>query len=331
VFRQLKISIATSLALVALCHAGLATAAPWYEVEVYIFERNAPTNERWPSEVKPLNLSKAIDLISPVIASQTLVSEASSCLPTELLEGICTEQEAVTLTRYPAEIPVHIAAADPLPPGADRLAVLADQSRQQFNNIIRTLERERGNSSLLHLTWQQAMQPRHKAQPVRLFAGRDFSAEFSANGLPVVPQSMEITDQGSQASSLYLNEPSQSLSSLTQGSAEPTMQEMPQPPAPVWQLDGTLNIYLSHYLYIEAHLGLRERGEKQPPLIDETSEAEIQQPQPFLYRIELAQNRRVRSGQIHYFDHPRVGMIMQIRKMAQPEVTQASTAASLGD
>ncbi|WP_434940650.1 CsiV family protein [Shewanella sp. HL-SH8] len=39
---------------------------------------------------------------------------------------------------------------------------------------------------------------------------------------------------------------------------------------------------------------------------------------PFLQVIPLAQNRRVRSGEIHYFDHPQMGMVMQIRKMAQP-------------
>jgi hypothetical protein len=43
---------------------------------------------------------------------------------------------------------------------------------------------------------------------------------------------------------------------------------------------------------------------------------------PFLQTIPLQQNRRVRSGQIHYFDHPQMGIVMQIRKMAQPTEVQ---------
>jgi len=39
---------------------------------------------------------------------------------------------------------------------------------------------------------------------------------------------------------------------------------------------------------------------------------------PYLESIPLIQNRRVRSGEIHYFDHPQLGVVMQIRKMAQP-------------
>ena len=32
------------------------------------------------------------------------------------------------------------------------------------------------------------------------------------------------------------------------------------------------------------------------------------------------QNRRLRSGEIHYFDHPLMGMIVQIRKIPKNEL-----------
>lgn len=43
------------------------------------------------------------------------------------------------------------------------------------------------------------------------------------------------------------------------------------------------------------------------------------QEQAFLYAIPMVQNRRVRSSEIHYLDHPKLGIIFQIRKMPQPE------------
>ena len=39
---------------------------------------------------------------------------------------------------------------------------------------------------------------------------------------------------------------------------------------------------------------------------------------PYLMSIPLEQNRRVKSDEIHYLDHPEMGMVIQIRKMAQP-------------
>ena len=35
--------------------------------------------------------------------------------------------------------------------------------------------------------------------------------------------------------------------------------------------------------------------------------------------IRFQQNRRVISGEIHYFDHPYMGMIVQIRRHKRPE------------
>jgi hypothetical protein len=35
--------------------------------------------------------------------------------------------------------------------------------------------------------------------------------------------------------------------------------------------------------------------------------------EPFLYHYRLSQSRRLRSGEIHYFDHPLMGIIVQIR------------------
>lgn len=40
---------------------------------------------------------------------------------------------------------------------------------------------------------------------------------------------------------------------------------------------------------------------------------------PFLFALPLTQNRRLRSEQIHYFDHPNMGLVLQIRKMVQPD------------
>ena len=94
------------------------------------------------------------------------------------------------------------------------------------------------------------------------------------------------------------------------------------------QLNGWINIYLNHYLYIETQLTLRKEGTKQVQLMPlETNTAAVgihtqakeSLEEPFLLSLPMKQHRRVISDEIHYFDHPNLGIIMQIRKMKQPE------------
>lgn len=130
--------------------------------------------------------------------------------------------------------------------------------------------------------------------------------------------------------------------------------EIEQTIPPLWQLDGLLKIYLNRFLFIEADFDLRKPGLALRPsneqlMVDNDAFAYdgfnsqqssmdgsislIQQPQavqseaqleqtgdaamvevPWLQSSQLVQNRRVRSKEIHYFDHPNFGLVIQIRR-----------------
>ncbi len=66
---------------------------------------------------------------------------------------------------------------------------------------------------------------------------------------------------------------------------------------PQWQLDGFLKVHLNHYLYITSNLVTRALGDTDTSVSG-----------------EFSQFRRVISGEIHYFDHPQIGMLVQIRR-----------------
>jgi len=70
-----------------------------------------------------------------------------------------------------------------------------------------------------------------------------------------------------------------------------------QSPTMKWELDGLLKIHLRHYLYINADFDISEKQDNGE-----------------LESARFSQFRRVFSEDIHYFDHPRMGMIVQIRK-----------------
>lgn len=102
---------------------------------------------------------------------------------------------------------------------------------------------------------------------------------------------------------------------------------------PIWQLDGNLKVFLKYinnvpYLHIDSNLLYRQpislelMGSKQGNVNNITPAQEQ------LVSLSFNEQRRVISKQLHYFDHPLFGMIVQIRRYhppSQPEEPEAST------
>ena len=80
----------------------------------------------------------------------------------------------------------------------------------------------------------------------------------------------------------------------------------PQKPLQPWMLDGFLKIHLDHYLYITADFNIF--NENEVPITTENNNNNG------LKLINFSQNRRVITGEVHYFDHPYIGMVIQIRR-----------------
>lgn len=94
----------------------------------------------------------------------------------------------------------------------------------------------------------------------------------------------------------------------------------PKQPLQPWFLDGFFKVHLDHYLYITADFNVFNQDQLKLGNEDDKKLA--------AKLINFNQNRRVITGEIHYFDHPYIGMIVQIRrfdptKPANEAVTQA--------
>ena len=116
---------------------------------------------------------------------------------------------------------------------------------------------------------------------------------------------------------------------------------------PVWQLDGLLKIYLRRFLFIEADFDFRQPGHRvlsdadkihlmalleneqhtlaQTFSLNTMGEETAEEPNMipatvgWLNSSHFKQNRRVRSNEIHYFDHPQGGLVIQIRRIEKPQ------------
>gem|GEM_PF-3822464 len=109
-------------------------------------------------------------------------------------------------------------------------------------------------------------------------------------------------------------------------------------PEQVWELDGVFKVYLQYigrvpYLHVDSRINFRQpmlMNEQQFPeplqsllrenLSNENSTLQTAPtPQYFLKPYHFQQLRRVVSRQIHYFDHPMFGMVVQIRRYQIPD------------
>jgi len=92
----------------------------------------------------------------------------------------------------------------------------------------------------------------------------------------------------------------------------------PKEPLQPWLLDGFFKVHLDRYLFITTDFNVFSQDQVQKAN-DKKSEIKL---------INFSQNRRVISGEIHYFDHPYIGMIVQIRRFdpTKPVGEQVSQA-----
>ncbi len=103
------------------------------------------------------------------------------------------------------------------------------------------------------------------------------------------------------------------------------------PIAPVqdWFIDGLFNVHLKHYLFITADFNVLDKNLAElatarlsdaSPAINNTNSQNSRDALPTQAKaIRFKQNRRVISGEVHYFDHPYMGMIVQIRPYKKPK------------
>lgn len=130
------------------------------------------------------------------------------------------------------------------------------------------------------------------------------------------------------------------------------------------ELQGSVKIYLGRYLHLETNLWLNTQGSylpgdwrmPPPPLgppsdgsaqVTETAPSEAAAPSqfggddyywqqdeiedegslyPFRHAVALQQKRRMRSKDIHYIDHPMLGLLIKFTPLVSPEPVELSAA-----
>ena len=170
------------------------------------------------------------------------------------------------------------------------------------------LKQHAGFEVLMHTAWRQGDQGKSSAPVFHIQAGKDFSKQFNADG----------SEKGAVTAS-------------TDGFQEETIDK------PLYELDGKLQIYVQHYLYAETTLDLKAPSVREVKLQEQQieldspvsgAESNVQvgnlteisptvEVEEFLKSYRMEQKRRMRSTETHYLDHPLLGMVIQVRRVAQ--------------
>lgn len=260
----------------------------WYQVEVVIFERlsgnQGPDKETWPKDVAlayPTNWQKLItpeqaQNLAPLLEPNAATTMASS--------------SAYDLAAWGDAPPVYRAAEKP-----EFAFVHLPQSARTLNESTGAVDRNRIMRVLFHEAWRQPIVAAEEAPAIIINGGNRYERHQELEGTI----SLSISRYLHVHTNLWFTQfiPNYGQESEHWPALPPIPERREQLPeatastvdftskTSVWDLNSTLN---SEYAN----------------LVDE----------PFLINeiFTLKQTRRMRSGELHYIDHPNMGMLIKI-------------------
>jgi hypothetical protein len=278
-FKFSVLSLITSLAIASPVLAADDNAEiPWYEVEVIIFanqQKLAANSETWPENIATAGYDHVLDLALPGF------TPLKPNLP-----PVNTEAALKTVSFNKGDVYGN---------GAH---VLLDKDFFQLTSIAKRINSSSKYDVVLHLAWRQPTFDEDQSLPVFVFNGmteRDPAPEPIAN--PGFSQGYDFYVNGMDVGPQY------------------------------YWLSGTLKLSVSRYLHLESDLHMKLRTTKQE-VIEQSPAPEaggfgsffgiakeptpIMIERPVLQDYRLYETRRMRSKEIHYFDHPLMGIVVKV-------------------
>ncbi|WP_166738790.1 CsiV family protein [Psychromonas algarum] len=299
-----------------------AASGRWFEVELLVFKRNVDVKD----------ISEQLDQKNVYLKQR------------ERLEVFKAKQATDCLKDQPClheQNPVNITNNE-IVKGGHRIQRL-DSSHLHFKNQLNKLEKHELFEPLMHVAWRMPVQNKRIALPIHLFAGQNYALDLhKAEIKKQKEREAELAKQtGNKKVAPTLQETPEKaktdkLDVLAALQKEKTIQDL-------YEIDGNLLIYVERYLFVDSQLVVRTETEKevsskqavlantqsqeqknndkaqQPNTVEVIDQQPVEQAdvetKTVITETLFDQNRRLRSGEIHYFDHPLFGMIIQIRKI----------------
>ena len=251
--------------------------APWYEIELIIFENNDPlakSEEQWPDDPGHPSKLNTLPLMIKTAAekeSEALVYEASQ-MPTQPKAQQLTETTEMPSAGQVVDenTPQETSPEEVAPP-------IAFQQLPEESLLLKPqhqkLSASRRLEPLLHIAWRQQ------------------------------------TEAPETSPFLYLNLPTDEAEQ-NPGLPDQTDQA---------RLEGRLKISLKRYLHLEIDMVLRKLVRNTGSTYPNTQRDTFISLGPRYQAFRIQAHRRMRSGELHFIDHPHMGLLVQIRRYEPAE------------
>jgi len=275
--------------------------ANWYQIELFVFANtnpNAGSNERWPQNLGLSYPDNLVELIYPTPEIEETGLDTEQALDPQL-EGIKTDVIALEDSLSEAEPEQSLDSTGP-----EAYAVLPVENKELQKHVNRLL-RTGQHRLLFHETWLQPFEDRQKAVSILVRAGEQYDRHYELEGYVTfsVERYLHINTD------LWL---SNFIS--TMGSEQMPWPVLPTPPTVIkaqQQIANELNLSTSMG---SAPMGIGFFGAQRRPfelLFDQQYSVER--------TVVMRQHRRMRSNELHYLDHPLMGILVKVTPYEAPE------------
>lgn len=316
-----KLALATYL----LSHSLLGAAQSSdnvYQIEVIIFERqDAGGGEYWPKNIElsyPANQARLIDPERQAQREAQLAQEAgrreSFALSDEFLASIQANSHATSGESEPSVegSSKSNGAGTDQEANSVRFNTFLPEDFKRLKATKAALDRRRNYRVLFHETWLQALQPTEQAPALAIVAGGEFGDHHELEGYLTLSLGRYLHMEAN----LWLTE-------FTANRGQ-TIEHWPPLPSPN---DNQINkIDASTVLQMQdGYIHLTDTAVAEPVTVEWTGPqadpyAELLEAPYLIQNIAvLRQKRRMRSGELHYLDHPKLGILVKIEKAEAPE------------
>lgn len=296
----------------------------WYQVELLVFSQTlnpADAGEIWPTDIALAYPPGTVLLTSgeeiqlqdsdnPETTTGNLLNNDANTLGSEaeINSNLSLSNDLTLNAEIKPQLPqafTHLAE--------DQLSLTAQKNRLERNNQYRVLK---------HIAWRQPISEKTNAKSVVITGGDQFDDHFELEGTVSVSASRYLHLQ----TNLWLTQFYPNLGTDESTNLWPDLPEIPKP------ITDTINLANSNdfSLNTDSENLFDPLGNFNSGLSDNTSFAsfgtgENVSLKPYLIDqiILLSQSRKMRSNELHYIDHPAIGVLAKVTPW-EPEASNSS-------
>ncbi|WP_172975357.1 CsiV family protein [Microbulbifer sp. THAF38] len=298
-----------ALALSAAATQAANYAGNTFEIEMIVFERPqgmAQTSENWPAEPKLSYPGRWVDFNTRTHRKETSKSPAAPTLsePNGSTHG---PRRTTDLDEEPIgfeTMGLNGNTTDETPLSRLMLSPVATKLDNKVAALVRG-----GDRILFHKAWHQVLEQKHKSPAILIDGGDAYAGHNQLEGSITLSVSRYLH----LSTNLWLSDFSAPAS--TKGIRLPLRPKV-TPTASIEETSTRLAHEGNNSFSNQEPQDALSPAARQEPMTLDASLPVAEQPMHVMRAAHLQHERRMRSGQLHYIDHPAFGILIEIRTVA---------------